>query len=239
MKDVENSQKLWEHIEEEYKSARACLVCPRHQSNWSRNEDTGMYHLYCAYQMARTSITKQHLLYARILSLMSWENRNISEYEKLHKFLKPALDEYGKALEEDGPKPFDKELEGIRQTVAELTYLCERTSNSKEEINRAYGLLEGHELLDDFEFHDSKPVYFEHTSDRALLKLNYGGIIATFEFTGLYDIEINGDPKCNWIPDFYCYHSYWKSSCLVFDIGYYKVYCEHIRVATVERAMDE
>ena len=62
------------------------------------------------------------------------------------------------------------------------------------------------------------------------------GLVVTFEFEGLVDIEVNGDPTTNWINDFYCYPAFHNKDLLKFDIGYYRILCEKIKVIAVERA---
>lgn len=229
-------QKLWMQIAEDYKLARAGLCGSKEAVNWHMDEDTGMYHLYCAYQAARTSAEKDHLLYARILSLMEWKKGySINEYTRLHKFIAPALAEYELAVHSGGQQPYEKELENINRRFSELTYICEHKVDYGEALERSLSLIEGAELLSDFGFHDSKPILFQHTAQTAILKLDYCGVVATFEFSGLYDIEVNGDPVTNWIDEMYCYRSYWIKERLVFDIGYYKIECEHIKVISVER----
>lgn len=226
---------LWAQIEEDYKQAHACFFCPKGGSNWRSDEDTGMYHLYCAYQSARTSEEKDHLLYARILSLMEWKHRYLSEYDRLHKFIAPAFEEYKLAVQNDGQRPSEKELQSIQRKFSELTYICERMVDYGEELERAYHMIEASDLLANFGFHDSKPMFFQHTDQVAILKLNYNGLVATFEFTGLYEIEVNGDPLTNWINEMYCYHSYWNKDYIVFDIRYYRIECEHVKVLSVEK----
>ena len=38
---------LWDRIIENYKLARKCLVYSRGTDCWTRQEDKGMYHLWC------------------------------------------------------------------------------------------------------------------------------------------------------------------------------------------------
>lgn len=228
-------QNLWAQIAEDYKQARANLCGSKDAMNWHMDEDTGMYYLYCAYQAARTSTEKDHLLYARILSLMEWNQGNLNDYTRLHRFIAPALAEYELAIQSGGQQPYEKELENIRQRFNALTYICEQEVACGESLERALSLIEGSELLSDFGFHDSKPILFQHTEQTAILKLDCDGVVATIEFTGLYDVEVNGDPVTNWIDEMYCYRSYWIKDRLIFDIGYYKIECEHIKVIRVEQ----
>ena len=224
---------LWQKIADNYRTAKDCLWCPRHAGVWMRQDDKGRYHLWQAYYEAMTSEKKEDpLLYARILMMMSHENYNYSDYDRFHKFIAPAKDAYEDARA-SGQTVSDKELEEVNRYYDSLRYVLKKTENTKEQITDAYSCVEGLNDIEEFCFHDSKPVHFEHQDNRALLKLDYDGLCVTFEFTGLMDVQVDGDPTCNWINDFYCYPLFWNPKYYYFDVGYYRITCEHIKVIEV------
>ena len=67
------------------------------------------------------------------------------------------------------------------------------------------------------------------------MKLYFEGVLVTFLFEGLIDIEVQGDPTTNWIDDFYCYPAFYSKDVIQFDIDYYKILCKKIKVISVER----
>ena len=226
---------LWEKIAADYKTAKDCLWCPRHSDGWMRQEDKGRCHLWQAYYAAKTSEEKEDpLLYARILMMMSHENYNYSDYDRFHKFIGPAKEAYEDAMA-SGQHVSDKELEEVNRLFNNLQYVLKKTENTTEQIMEAYALVKGLDKIPEFGFHDSKPVHFEYQDDRALLKLDHYGVCVTLEFTGLTDVQVDGDPTCNWINDFYCYPLFWNPKYYYFDVGYYRITCEHIRVIEVTR----
>lgn len=225
---------IWETILSDYKIAKQCLWCPKHAGYWYREEDRGMYHLWKAYYAAIQADTKENLLYARILMMMHDEQHHADKYDRFHKYVAPAKEAYEKALLEDR-KPTGKELEKVNFLFDSLSYVLKKRENTEEQYRDAYALIEGLDEIPDFQFHDSKPIWFEHTSENAVLKLNFDGVIVTFRFEVLVDIEVNGDPVCNWINDFYCYRLFPGDKLIRFDIGYYVIHCEKISVIAVER----
>lgn len=222
-------EKTWKTIREHYELAKACLWCPEHADGWRRREDEGYYHLWNAYYMAVNSEVREDLLYARVLMMMDHETRNITDYDRYHKYIQPAFEAYKRAGYSAGDET-NAEVKQIKRAFEELRYVLEKTSGDKEQIEQAYSLIDGFDIFPDFDFHDSKPIYFEHTKDRAVLRLEYDGVTAELVFEGLIDIDVNGDPLTNWIMDFYCYKAFHNDKVLVFDIGYYKILCESIHV---------
>lgn len=226
---------LWKQISTDYNIAKQCLWCPKNASGWHREEDKGTYHLWKAYYEASNSDEKDYLLYARILMMMYHERQHIEHsYTRFHKYIAPAKEAYDKAIT-DGYIPSDKEIEKIKYYFESLKYELEKTSNDSKQIEEGYKCIDGLEAVHDFCFHDSKPIHFEHNKDAALLKLDYDGMVVSFMFMGLYDVEVNGDPTTNWISDFYCYPAFHNKSLLQFDIGYYRILCEKISVVSVEK----
>ena len=227
---------IWKAIAEDYDMAKQCLWCPKHACNWFRQEDKGRYHLWKAYYAATQAETKANLLYARVLMMMNDEQYNAWEHDRFRKYVAPAKEAYEAAIREVGKQPTAKEMEKVNFLYDSLQYVLKKTENTSEQVIEAYKLIEGLNDVQDFCFHDSKPIWFEHTSETARLKLDFDGLVVTFEFEGLVDIEVNGDPTTNWINDFYCYPAFHNKDLLKFDIGYYRILCEKIKVIAVERA---
>ncbi|MCQ2439202.1 MAG: hypothetical protein MJ074_05540 [Oscillospiraceae bacterium] len=221
---------LWKRIVDNYQIAKQCLWCPKNASGWHRQEDKGRYHLWQAYYEAKTAEhIIDNLLYARILMMMSHEHFNVSDYDRFHKYIAPAREAYSKAVA-TGQTVTEQELKAVNLSFESLQYTLKKTENTREQSMAAYACVDGLNDIKDFCFHDSKPVYFEHQDNRALLKLDYDGICVTFEFTDLLEFEANGDPTCNWINDFYCYPLFHNPEYYFFDVGYYRITCKQIRV---------
>ena len=228
----EKMNEEWKAILEDYNEAKAALWGSKKANHWYRDEDAGLYHLWNAYYHAVSSDEKEPLLYARILYMMACESRGYySEYEQYHKFIKPAMDSYNMAIK-DGMKPTEKELEQIKSLEAIMAYNLEC---HKKPFEEHICHIEGHELLEDFEFHDSKPVWFEHTEDTARLTLKYGDLYVTFLFEDVIDVYAAGDPMVNYIMDFYCYPIYHNDKRLLFDVDFYRIYCSKVKVIEVKR----
>lgn len=223
---------LWKQISDCYNIAKQCLWGSENASNWRREDDKGMYHLWKAYYDATNTADKDYLLYARILMMMYQERRSAEySYTCFHKYVSPAKDAYEKAIA-IGDNPSDKEMETVRRYYESLKYELEKTSDDSNQIEEAYRCIDGLQNIPDFCFHDSKPIYFEHDKDTALLKLDYDGMTISLKFTGLFDVEVNGDPTTNWISEFYCYPDFYNKALLHFDIGYYRILCEKISVVS-------
>lgn len=230
-------KELWLQIAEHYKIAKRCLWCPKHASNWRRDEDQGMFHLWQAYYAAICASEKENLLYARVLMMMNDENYNCSCYERFHKYLSPAMDAYNLALASpDSRKPTEKELQKIRFLFETTQYEVRKKSGTEEELNAAYAQIEGLNAVQEFQIHDSKPIYFSQDDFTAILKLQFEDVTVTLQFWDLYDIQISCDPLANWITEFYCYPSYYDSNQIIFDIGYYQILCKKIQVIDVCRS---
>lgn len=222
---------LWDKIIEDYKIARECLVYSKKKDCWIRQEDKGMYHLWSAYYAAINAEEKNHLYYARVLSLMGWEMypKN-SNYELLNKYYKPAVEQYNLAWEENPDCVNPKEVENVKKSYEYYKYIVEksRIRNDADYYN-AIKLLEGHEYLDEFSFHDSKFITLECNDQSAVLKLQDGDIYH-FEFSDIYDIEMNCDPLTAYISDFAIYQAAPDLETIVFDIEFLKIICKHIKM---------
>lgn len=222
---------LWDKIIEDYKIARECLVYSKKKDCWIRQEDKGMYHLWSAYYAAINAEEKNHLYYARVLSLMGWEMypKN-SNYELLNKYYKPAVEQYNLAWEENPDCVNPKEVENVKKSYEYYKYIVEksRIRNDADYYN-AIKLLEGHEYLDEFSFHDSKFITLECNDQSAVLKLQDGDIYH-FEFSDIYDIEMNCDPLTAYVSDFAIYQAAPDLETIVFDIEFLKIICKHIKV---------
>lgn len=221
----------WEEILSAYNKAKDALWCPKSKGHWHREEEIGHYYMWKAYHKACETEPKDYLLFARILAMMADESRfSVLDYERYNKYIKPAAEAYTLA-EKAGQHPTEKELKKIRFTADSLAYVIERENAPYEE---QFKFIHGYEQLDNFGFHDSKPVWFEQTEDSARLKLKYYDMTVTFFFEGIVDIHVDGDPLTNWIQDFYCYPCLHNKELFTFDIGYYKIMCSSISVENIE-----
>ena len=222
----------WEGILSDYNKAKDALWGPEGNKNWHREEGTGHYYLLNAYHKACKTGQKDYLLFARILAMMADEHRvSVSDYDRYHKYVKPSLEAYTLA-EKGGQHPTEKELNKIQFSADSLAYKLNSENAPYEEQIK---FIIGYEQLDDFGFHDSKPVWFEHTERTARLKLKYDDIAVTFLFEGIFDIHVDGDPVTNWIMDFFCYPCFHNNELLTFDVGYYKIICSTISVEMIDR----
>ena len=230
----------WSEIIDHYKKARDCFWGPKGVHTWHRDDENGYYHLWTAYHLAQESEEKDHLWYARILYMMLSEHRSIfSDYyvdhDALYKFAIPMMKEFALATEEGNP-PTEKELKIGKDRYEMLLYDEQCTSYETNSIEKSFQLIENSELLENFYYTDSVPILFQYTQTSAILKLKNDQMVATLEFTGLYEIHVDCDPSCNWIEDFFCYPARkGDSRQIVFDIEYYKITCEHIKVLSVEK----
>ena len=227
--------KEWETIQTEYDLAKACLR-ENGKSGWYREQEEGWYHLWNAYHQAAQCETKEPLLYARILSMMAAEGRfHYSDYDLYHKFEKPAAEAYEAAIAA-GQKPTDRELEMIRFQGESMKYQLECEQKDFDDQVR---WITGHEKLESFDFHDSKPVHFELTDDSATLTLKYHDVLATFQFEGIIELKIEADPLTDWIFECYCYPCYHNKQLFMFDTGYYKIMCSKISVMDVRHSEEQ
>lgn len=225
----------WKEIIEHYEKAKGYLWGSPDDDNWQRDDENGYYQLWIACHEAMNKEEKNHLAYARILFMMLTEQRrNFSDKKLLEEYADVFMREYQLAIEAGEP-PTDKELDAATFEHDWLQYKVECTTNKGNNWEDSVKLIEGSGDLVDFSFYDSEPTMFKHEKDRAFLKLKYKNTIATFEFSEIYEIDIDCDPvKCN-IKGFFCY-PYFRDNMerIVFDIGQYKIICKHIRVVSVK-----
>ena len=232
-----NTEK-WKEIAEDYKKAMRFLegwgVLPEEESH-VRDSTEGNYYLYKAYRAAKKEKEKDHLLYARML--MYFE-KNFCSYQDCFskvKYAKEAVAEYQLAAEQPGEKPTRKEVSFAKHEYEFNKYLTECFSDDEEQYNKAIKLIDGYEEINDFWFHDSFVKHFEYDEKKALLTLDYCGTQITFEFTGIYDINVSTDPETDYVPDMYCYKDFFTPERKHFDIGLLRIYCEKIRVIKKEK----
>ena len=166
----------WTEILSDYNKAKNALWSPKGKGNWHREEELGRYYMWKAYHRACAAEPKDYLLYARILAMMADESRiSVFDYDRYHKYVKPSAEAYAIA-EKSGQIPTEKELEKIRFLDDSISYVlaCE---NAPYEDQVKW--IKGYEQIGDFGFHDSKPVWFEHTEQTARLKLKYDDMMVT------------------------------------------------------------
>lgn len=222
----------WQEILADYNNAKDALWGTKKVKNWHCSKEVGHYYMWSAYHKACKTEPKDYLLFARILAMMADEHRfRLYDYDLYHKFAKPSLEAYTRA-EEVGQHPTEKELEKIHLLADSLAYKLEREDAPYEEQIKFIG---GYEQLENFGFHDSKPVWFEHTEQTAKLKLEFHEWRVTFRFEDIYDIHVDGDPVTNWILNFYCYPCFHNKELLTFDLEYYKIICSSISVEKIEK----
>lgn len=220
----------WSAILKDYETAKFALWCPKHCGHWSRDDNKGYYHMWKAYYAALTAEDKEPLIFARILMMMGDEQHfKQSDYTRLHRYYLPAKEQYQIAIEA-GLKPTEKELEYMKHYTDSLIYQFESEDKPYDE---QVSYIEGHEILSDFGFHDSKVVFFSHDEKSATMKVKYTKTLE-LRFEEVDDIEIRTDPVCDWINDFYCYPTFYNKKKYVFDIGFYKIICSRIVVSTYE-----
>ena len=228
----------WDEIIENYKKACDCFWCSSKIDNWRRDELNGYYYLWTAYHMAKSCNEKNHLWYARILSMMIDELKNsFHEYDLLHKFAEPMLEHYNLALN-CGQNPTDKEFVKARRTYRWLKYDVDMHTDNINTYEKSLELISNSEDVKDFEMHDSMPVHFSVADDTVVLKLQNNDLIVTFIFNNVYELKSNTDPKCDYVMDFYCYRRNNKENDLiVFDIGFYIITCESVLVSDIEKVV--
>ena len=225
----------WKEIIEHYEKAKEYLWGSSNNVNWHRDDENGYYQMWLACHEAMKNPVKDHLWYARILFMMLTEQRkNFSDYKLLHDYANVFMEEYQLAIEAGTP-PTDRELEAAKFERDWLQHKVECKTNEINDWEKSIQLIEGSELLGDFSFYDSEPTMFKHEKDRAFLKLKYKDTVATFEFTDIYEIEIDCDPVTCYIDGFFCYPFFRDNlERIVFDINQYKIICKNIRVVSVK-----
>ena len=219
--------KIWHQILEDYHIAKHCFYDCHHEQGWRRDEETGLFHLWRAYHAATMAKEKQNLLFARVLMMMSRENHCVCNYTKFHRYVSPAMEAYKLALADEN-QPTQEELDYAQRCFDRLVYELDATSNSSEQYERAYLLIEGLNQIPDFQFHDSKPVRFEHSNTEATLELCWSETTVQIQFKGVFEIYVSCDPLCNFVNDFYCYRDFDRPHLLIFDICEYRILCEKI-----------
>lgn len=228
----------WSEIIDHYQKARECFWCSEDLHNWHRDDENGYFHLWTAYHMAKESSKKDHLWYARILYMMLSEHRSkfsqcYAKHDYLHKFAIPMMEEFSLAAKEGNP-PTEKELTIGKRCYEGLLYDEQCHSDESNDADETFQLIENSELFKDFCYTDSVPVLFQHTQTSAILKLKSGNMVATLQFTGLWEINVNCDPTAIWVEDLFCYPIEKSDfSHIVFEIDCYKITCEHIKVLSV------
>lgn len=224
----------WKEIILDYCKARKCLWGTKSGGIWCRNDDDGYYYLWKAYHEAKAAEEKDHLWYGRILYMMANEHRyKFSNWEILKKFAAPAVEQFHLCTPESG-MPAEKEVACAEDLYTRLKYEDDNHEGSlyPEQIK----LIEGYEMLSGFEFHDSKPIRFEHDEKKARLWLDYCGTIAELQFGNVDEVDVTIDPTCTWIYEFHLYRDGFRHDYLMFDIEYYRITCKTVKVLSVSKA---
>ena len=222
---------LWQEINDEYNKARSALWCNKSAGTWHRDEDSGLYHLWNAYHKAKEASEKNPIVYARILAMMATEaNVHMSEYNKYTKFVKPSMEAFRTSVK-SGLRPSTKELDLITEMAESMQYKfrCEKAPFEEMIVH-----IEGYEKLGGFQFHDSKPIHFEHDETTAKLSLQFEEIVV-FRFDDVLNIEMQGDPATDYVSYFCCYPCFHNAEILTFDVDLYKILCSSISVESVKR----
>lgn len=221
-----------EEILLDYNKAKEALWGSNGDVDWYRDEEIGHYYMWSAYYKVCKSEPKDYLLFARILSMMAYEQHTaVPDYDRYYKYVKPSVEAYALA-EKAGQHPTEKEVNSIRLSADLLEHEINSENAPYEEQIK---FINGYEQLDDFGFHDSKVLWFEHTERTARLKLKYRNIVVTFLFEGVDSIQVYCDPVMDWIEDFYCYPCFQDKERYTFDVEYYKIICSSISVEKIER----
>lgn len=221
----------WKNILADYQQAKHALWPPNRRSGgWFRDEEKGHYYMWKAYHSASVCEPKEPLLFARILSMLASQTRwGTSDYDRYNKYIKPAYEAYKLAMS-SGYNVAKNEWERIKYEAESLAYKLECESRPDEEQLLC---ISGHEKLADFQFHDSNSIHFEHSKDSAHLIVRFNDIQVIFQFEGIVDMQLRGDPLDNWIDDFYCYPCYHDKNLYYFDAGFYRIICRKIAVENV------
>ena len=167
------------------------------------------------------------------VELQPIKNFQGSDYDRYQKYIKPAVEAYHLAVKA-GQHPSDKELDRIYFDADNMEYkLNKRNAPYEEQIS----YISGHELLSDFGFHDSRFVSFEHTGNKAFLKLDYNGRVATFLFEDVESVQSYYDADNSWVFDFCCYPTADPAGTgnnygIVFDIELYRIICAKVTVVS-------
>lgn len=60
--------------------------------------------------------------------------------------------------------------------------------------------------------------------------------VAELQFDNVYELDVNGDPTCNWIQEFHLYRDCYRHDLLTFNIDYYRIKCKKVKVLSVVKA---
>lgn len=232
----------WDEIRVLYEKAKSCLWCPKNIASWHREEELGWHYMWSAYHYATISDMEvtDHRTLARILFMLSHEmDYKTSDYERYRKFLLPAVLEYEKAIA-CGQNIEDAEFRRVKEESDSLEYRIKYEYETEENLKDILGLIENGNLLDEkgFGFHDSKPCYFQNTNKKAILRLEYEGLLATFIFEDVYSIEIKTDPLTNWVKEWYCYRIK-ETGHIKFSVGDYCIICESVALQDLQNITSE
>lgn len=224
----------WNEIIDDYKNAKDRLWYKKGNSMLQPADGDAHYYLWSAYYKAQRAESVNHLWLGRILYLIADKYRfKFSDYDILNKYAEPAFHEFEKAMASNEEHPFDKEFESARQLYKHLKYHEDNQKDCLEKYAQIINCLEGDPLPEHFDFYDSQPQSFETHGNKATLSFEHDNSLIILHFDDVYEININTDPVTDFIQEFYCYPDFGRNNLILFDIGFYKILCAHIRVQVV------
>ena len=219
---------LWKKIEKDFKIAKKNLTCPKNVSYWVRNENIGLYYLLKAYNAAIKTDKKNNLIFARILMLMAKE-KNLSDYEKYHKFILPSFKAYKQAMK-DNMHPTNEDLALIIEMHDAYKKILDGWDEGEKQ---ACSIIKGLEEIDGFQFYDAKLGKFEYDNRTAKLEIIFEETIVQLNFEGVEDYSAN-IATCGEYIENIAFHCGLKYPYVInFDIGYYSICCESISAKVI------
>ena len=228
----------WDSVKEHFEIAKSCLYCSDRKAIWHQEKEKGICHLLQAYYQAINLEPKDELLFARLLMSMYYNYEVGTEEGRVYRYVIPAYKHFLAAMESDGEKPSKKELYRAKIKYLEHEYISKQCSDNEALIKNIVNF----DKLQNFYFHDSEPIYFEHDDNNAVLKLRYFDDVhwqvVTFRFSDVDEVVMRVSPQLSWIDRCYCYKLY-NNPAYCFDIGNYKITCGKITITDYKISNDE
>lgn len=227
--------KKWDRIRSDYEKAEAALDATASRGLRRPKEDIGRYYLWKAYHSASTADeVKDHLLYARILTRMAYENDHRVQGDMFTKYLIPALKEYDKAVAA-GQQPDGEEYERVQHSVDCFLHDQQSKAAPQEEHLR---MIDGHEKLGDFNFFFSKTVSFEHKGTTIRMALRTEQTEVTLRFDDVVETHVLLFDFQNCCHKVLCYRPEYSPDRVIFEMNFYMIICGKVTVESVGSAED-